>query len=191
MLLIDIVIVVVVLLLLRVLLLLLLWLVWLLLLLLWLLLLLAVVASAAAGVVRFLCWHVLKLESWHFAHPELNFASAFASVLRCFIAKTCPSRRAALCKNVLTSAFRIFFRCFPVCIAFCMGFSQYFADSRLSAHAAWTCISLSALFGGWRGDDVHANAPFVFSFLCARAGAVHLFWCGTYVKATSVFSFFA
>ena len=23
------------------------------------------------GVVRFLCWHVLKLEFWHFAHPEL------------------------------------------------------------------------------------------------------------------------
>ena len=38
---------------------------------------------------------------------------------------------------------------------------------------AWTCISLSALFGGWRGDDVHANAPFVFAFFCSRAGGVH------------------
>ena len=37
------------------------------------------------GVLRFLCWHVLKLELWHFAHPELNlrfvFASVFAGVL--------------------------------------------------------------------------------------------------------------
>ena len=29
--------------------------------------------------------------------------------------------------------------------------------------------------GGWGGggDDVQANATFVFSFLCSRAGAVH------------------
>ena len=38
------------------------------------------------GVVRcdYFCWHVLKLEFWHFVHPQLNSAFAFASVL-CFI----------------------------------------------------------------------------------------------------------
>ena len=30
--------------------------------------------------------------------------------------------------------------------------------------------------GGGRGDDVHANATFVFSFFCSRAGGVH---CGS------------
>ena len=35
--------------------------------------------------------------------------------------------------------------------------------------------------GGWGGggDDVHANATFVFSFLCSPAGAVH---CGSSQK---------
>ena len=78
-------------------------------------------------------------------------------------------------------------------------FYSIFADSRLSAQAGldlhfsfssvWvmTSMRMRLLFslscvhvlvryiggeGGW-GDDVHANAPFVFSFLCSRAGAVH------------------
>ena len=39
--------------------------------------------------------------------------------------------------------------------------------------------------GGVGGDDVHANATFVVSFLCSRAGAVHWWGGGTFV-----FSFF-
>ena len=69
----------------------------------------AVVASAAArgGAIPLLACAETRVLA--FAHPELGFASAFAWVLRCFIAKKCPSRRAALCKNVLTSTFRIVF----------------------------------------------------------------------------------
>ena len=48
-----------------------------------LLLLLAAERLPPHGVVRFLCWHVLKLEFWHFAHPQLNLRFVFAS---CFFA---------------------------------------------------------------------------------------------------------
>ena len=135
------------------------------------------------GVVRFLCWHVRKLEFWHFAHPQLNFASAFASVFAVFYSKKdqkkCPSSRAALCKNVLTSAFRIFFfRCFPVCVHSASVNTVLSPTLDFLHMPAWTCISLSALFGGWRGDDVHANAPFVFSFFCS---CMFMCWCGTSV----------
>ena len=51
------------------------------------------------GVVRFLCWHVLKLEYWHFAHPELNFGFVFASFFLVFSSKKCDSRRATLHKK--------------------------------------------------------------------------------------------
>ena len=52
---------------------------------------------------------------------------------------------------------------------------------------------------GGRGHAVHANATFVFSFLCSRAGAVHWWgggWWGggggddVHANATFVFSFF-
>ena len=59
------------------------------------------------GVVRFLCSHVLKLEFWHFAHPEWNFGFVFASVFAVFCSKKCANRRAALYKNMLSSPFRI------------------------------------------------------------------------------------
>ena len=48
---------------------------------------------------RFLCGHVLKLEFWHLAHPELNFGFVFASVLAVFCAKKCASRQTALYKT--------------------------------------------------------------------------------------------
>ena len=48
------------------------------------------------GVVRFLCWHVLKLEFWHFAHPELNLRFVFVSVFAVFSNKKCDRQRATL-----------------------------------------------------------------------------------------------
>ena len=42
------------------------------------------------GVVRFLGWHVLKLEFWHFAHPKLNLGFVFASVFAVFSSKKTP-----------------------------------------------------------------------------------------------------
>ena len=98
------------------------------------------------GVVRFLCWHVLKLEFWHFAHPELNFGFVFASVFAGFSSKKCASRWAALYKNMLSSPFRIVcfgvFLCVCVCVRACVAFRICFffgvlADSRLFAHG--TC----------------------------------------------------
>ena len=101
------------------------------------------------GVVRFLCWHVLKLEFWHFAHPELNFAFAFASVFAVFYSKKVSQppgctvqKRVDLCIS------HRFFRCFPVCVAFCIGFYSIFADSRLSAHAGLDLrFSFSSVWG--------------------------------------------
>ena len=103
------------------------------------------------GVVRFLCWHVLKLEFWHFVRPQLNFALLSHRFLRCFIAKKCAARRAALIKNMLSSAFRIVFSVFSCVCVCCIShrFLRYFfADSRLSAHAG---VDLHLSFSSVRG----------------------------------------
>ena len=136
------------------------------------------------GVVRFLCWHVLKLEFWHFVHPELNFAFAFASVFAVFYSKKVSQppgctvqKRVDLCIS-----HRFFRLC--VCVShFASVFTVFLPTLDFLHMPAWTCISLSALFGGWRGDDVHANAPFVFSFFCA---CMFMCWCGTSVGSGGV-----
>ena len=99
------------------------------------------------GVVRFLCWHVLKLEFWHFARPKLNLRFVSASVFVLFSSKKCNSRRAALYKNMLSSPFHIvFFRCFPVCVAFRIVFLQY---SGFDLHLSFS--SVRGWGGGWGG----------------------------------------
>ena len=102
--------------------------------------------------VRFLCWHVLKLEFWHFPHPELNFASAFASVFAVFYSKKVSQppgctvqKRVDLCIS------HRFFRCFPVCVAFRIGFYSVFADSRLFAHASLDLHLSFSSVRGWGG----------------------------------------
>ena len=55
---------------------------------------------------------------------ELCFCFRIGAVF--YTAKKCASRRAARCKNMLSSAFRIvFFLCFPVCLAFRIGFAVF------------------------------------------------------------------
>ena len=128
-----------------------------------------------AGVVRFLCWHVLKLEFWHFAHPELSFAFAFASVFAVFYSKKVRQPLQLHCaKNMLSSPFRIvFFRCFPVCVCVCRISHRFY--SILADSTFCTCrlglafvFQLCAGVGGGMGgaDDVHANAACVFCFFC-------------------------
>ena len=71
--------------------------------------------------------------------------------LRCFMAKKWPSRRAALCKNVLSSAFRIVFFGVFLCVCVCRilrRFLQFFC--RLSTFC--TCrLRLAFVFQLWRG----------------------------------------
>ena len=88
------------------------------------------------GVVRFLCWHVQGLEFWHFAHPELNFAFAFASVFAVFYSKKVSQPPGCTVqKRVDLYISHRFFRCCPVCVAFCIGLYSIFAETQLSAHA--------------------------------------------------------
>ena len=82
-----------------------------------LLLLLAARASAARGVVRFLGWHGLKLEFWHFAHPKLILRFLFASVFAvfCNCTNNFGSLRFASFFSVLSSVTGLshrFLRCF-------------------------------------------------------------------------------
>ena len=128
------------------------------------------------GVVRFLCWHVLKLEFWHFARPKLNLRFVFASVFAVFSSKKCNSRRAALYKNMLSSPFRIvFFRCFPLCVAFRISFLPTLDFLPLPASTC-ICFCLSALCGGGGGGGgavmtsmrmrLVFSVSFVASYVC-------------------------
>ena len=138
------------------------------------------------GVCRFLGWHVLKLEFWHFPFPKLNLRFLFLSVFAVFLAKKSRKRRPALSKKpARRSVSHRFFRCFPVCVAFRIGICGVLGTSRLSAHAS---LDLHSSFkslrgfgggggngGGWGGegggmggggDDVHATATGVLLFFC-------------------------
>ena len=125
------------------------------------------------GVVRFLGWHVLKLEFWHFAHPKLNLGFVFASVFAVFSSKKRRNRRAALSKNMLSSPFRIVFFGVFLCVAFRIGFCSVFADSRLSAHAGSCRLRLAFVFqlcagvgGGWGGVKTSMRMRLVSSVFC-------------------------
>ena len=108
------------------------------------------------GVVRFLGWHVLKLEFWHFAHPKLNLGFVFASVFAVFSSNKTPQpARCTVQKHAQLSISHRFFRCFPVS-RISHRFLQCFC--RLSTFCtcrimpASTCICFSALCGGGGGD---------------------------------------
>ena len=134
------------------------------------------------GVVRFLCRHVLKLEFWHFAHPELNFRFVFASVSAVFSSKNATAG-GLHCTKTCSALHFAFFSGFSCVCGISQRFSTvFFADSRLSAHAGFDLhLSFSSVpfssvrgwMGGWggggSGDDVHANAACVFCFLCCVA----------------------
>ena len=124
------------------------------------------------GVCRFLWWHVLKLEFWHFARPKLNLGFVFASVFAVFSSKKCHNRRAALSKNMLSSPFRIVFLVFScVCrishrFLQCFGHLLTFCTCRLRlAFVFQLCAGVRGGMGGG-GDDVHAAATCVFFFFC-------------------------
>ena len=135
--------------------------------------------------VRFPCWHVLKLEFWHFVHPQLNFAFAFASVFAVFYSK--KVRQPASCtvqKHINLCISHRFFGVFLCVSHFASVFTVFLPTLDFLHMPAWTCICLSALCGGWGGggggDDVHVNATLV-SVSCVRlvlvcSGAVH--WWG-------------
>ena len=111
------------------------------------------------GVCRFLCWHVLKLEFWHFARPKLNLGFVFPSVFAVFSSKKCHNRRAALSKNMLSSPFRIVFFGVFLCVShFASVFAVFWPSLDFLHMPASTCICLSTLCGfffwgggGWGG----------------------------------------
>ena len=127
------------------------------------------------GVVRFLGWHVLKLEFWHFAHPKLNLGFVFASVFAVFSSKKNAATGALHCPKTCSALhFASFLFGVFLCTAFRIGFCSVFADSRLSAHAGSCRLRLAFVFQlcagvgggmGGGGDNVHANAACVFCFL--------------------------
>ena len=152
------------------------------------------------GVCRVLCWHVLKLEFWHFARPKLNLGFVFASVFAVFSSKKCHNRRAALSKNMLSSPFRIVF--FSV-VLFSHRFLQCFGH--LSTFC--TCrLRLAFVFqlcaGVWGGVMTSMRLRLVFSFsfvdhlLLLCCGAVQWWggggWGGddAHANATCVFFLF-
>ena len=79
------------------------------------------------GVCRFLGWHVLKLEFWHFARPKLNLSFLFASVFAVFSSKKIQQPAGCTVQNsAQLSVSHRFFRCFPVCVAFRIVFCSVF-----------------------------------------------------------------
>ena len=97
------------------------------------------------GVVRFLCWHVLKLEFWHFARPKLNLRFVFASVFAVFSSK--KMQQPAGCtvqKHAQLSISHRFFSMFSFVCRISHWCLQYFC--RLSTFClhmpASTCICL-------------------------------------------------
>ena len=135
-----------------------------------LLLLLAAVASAAArgGAIPLLACaetRVLALCS-----PAIELCFCFRIGFAVFYSK----------KVLLSSAFHIVFFGVFLCLSHVASVFTVFLPTLDFLHMpAWTCICLSALCRGWGGADVHANANFVFCFLCSPCSG--LFWCGTLV----------
>ena len=120
------------------------------------------------GVRRFLCWHVLKLEFWHFARPKLNLGFVFASVFAVFSSKKMPQPASCtIQKHAQLSISHLFFGDFLCVSHFASVFAVFWPSLDFLHMPASTCICLSTLCGGLGGgDDVHAAATCVFFFLC-------------------------
>ena len=126
------------------------------------------------GVVRFLCWHVLKLEFWQFTHPELNLRFVLASVFAVFSGKRMRQPAGYTIQKMLISPFRIVF--FGVFLCVCR-ISHRFLRCFCRLSTFCTCqLTLAFVFQlcagggggwgvGWGGDDVHANALLLFLLL--------------------------
>ena len=98
--------------------------------------------------VQFLCWHVLELEFWHFAHPELNLRFVLASVLRCFLTKKCDS---TVQKEAELSISRRFFGVF-LCVAFRIVFFDLFFTAFLPKLDFWHLYFSSVQGKGGGGE---------------------------------------
>ena len=131
------------------------------------------------GVVRFLCRHVLKLEFWHFAHPELNFRFVFASVSAVFSSKNATAGGLHCTKTCSALHFAVFsgFSCVCVCgisqrcrlSTFCTCWLRLAFVFQLCAFQLCARVDGGMRGGGGSGDDVHANAACVFCFFCCVA----------------------
>ena len=94
-------------------------------------------------VCRFLGWHVLKLEFWHFARPKLNLSFLFASIFAVISRKNCNNRRAALSKIMLSCPFRIVFFGVFLCVShFASVFAVFLPSLDFLHMPASTCICL-------------------------------------------------
>ena len=124
------------------------------------------------GGVRFLGWHVLKLEFWHCALPKFMLRFLFSSVFAVVSSKKNATNGGLHCPKTC-SAVRFASFLFGVFLSvshFVSVFAVFWPPLDFLHMPASTCICLSTLCGGLGGDgggdDVHATATCVFILLC-------------------------
>ena len=127
------------------------------------------------GVVRFLCCHVLKLEFWHFARPELTLRCAFASVFAVFSNKKVRQPASnTVQKNAKLSISHLFsvFSCVCVCVCVASVFTLFFRLSTFCTCQLSLALSFSSVGGGMtsmRMRLVSSSVSFVALLLkCCR-----------------------
>ena len=113
------------------------------------------------GVRRFLGWHVLKLEFWHFPLPKFILRFLFLSVSAVFLAKKRAHGGLHWSKNLLGGPFRVvFFGVFLSVSPFASVFAVFWPSLDFLHMPASTCtcffFELCAGVwgggGGWGGD---------------------------------------
>ena len=150
------------------------------------------------GVCRFLCWHVLKLEFWHFARPKLNLGFVFASVFAVFSSKKMPQPAGCTVqKHAQLSISHRFFSVFScVCrishrFLQCFGHLSTFCTCRLRLAFVF---QLCAGVGGGCGCDLCFLFLLLTTFFCyvvARcSGGEGGGWGGDDVHANATCVFF-
>ena len=106
------------------------------------------------GVCRFLGWHVLKLEFWHFARPKLNLRFLLASVFAVFSSKKMQQPAGCTVQNYaqlsLSHLFFGVFRCVshftPVFAVFFCYLSTFCTCQLRLAFVFELC---AGVWGGW------------------------------------------